>query len=345
MGCSGRSNGIPNAVMTPLHHFRTTQVRSIRSKPIQRIGLYRVPGVQVLARSDNEQKAYAQSSSSTETSPIASIASRVLISIPIAAAILGLMPRKVSAATATVDLSAINCNHEASVMDHRTGMPHKWLYSNDNHWSHSEYDAIYKFYTEGLPSPQTQSASSSKAASAETSSPSYSASVAKKEQNNIVVKSINAEGAAVVTEKRKKDAAKVQNRAPPGKVASIIEALNKKSEKVTEHETQQKTALETQTAVKQAKQVATPIIPAKQASLFKLQATSAPVASGDPSAFAKTHTSPSAAALSVSKSSESVLTSVNAFRMAVGQSIISQVNEMRSCAAPAAKKKSCNGKR
>jgi len=50
----------------------------------------------------------------------------VSIFIPITAAILGISPRKVSAATATANLSAINGNHEASVMDHRTGMPRKW---------------------------------------------------------------------------------------------------------------------------------------------------------------------------------------------------------------------------
>jgi hypothetical protein len=56
LGCSGRSNGIPNAEMTPLRHFKTAQFRFIRSKPALRIGLYRVPSAQVTARSNNEQQ-------------------------------------------------------------------------------------------------------------------------------------------------------------------------------------------------------------------------------------------------------------------------------------------------
>jgi hypothetical protein len=189
-------------------------------------------------------------------------------------------------------------------MDQKTGMPQKWLYSNDNHWSHTEYDAIYKFYTEELPAVKVQQQkrkSQQHVPQASSSSASSSASLfSTKEQKKAVIKpttitAANTASAAAVMEKRNEVRAEVEKvTQPPGKVAAMVEAINKKIESIRQQQQIDKPQGAAATTVKQAKNV--------QGS-----------ASG-----------------SVATSSESLLTSANAFRVAVGQSIISQVNEMRS---------------
>ncbi len=191
-------------------------------------------------------------------------------------------------------------------MDHRTGMPHKWLYSNDDHWSHSEYDTIYKHYTEGLPQQaKQQKASSSKIVDVnpvKSVSSSSSATTAKREQKNVVSKSSKhvetttttttaaAPSSAAVTEKRKETVAEVQQVTQPGKVAAMVDAINKQ----LEHAKKQ------------------------------FQHTAAAVPSAAAAAAASTE---------ASELSSSLLTSANAFRVAVGHSIVAQVQEMRSFAA------------